>query len=923
MEAKKSLSRQGAAVFAEKYSKAKSERQLAQSFWRDFFTDVCEVPDLLAAGYEFEYPVRQSSAGTVGFVDVFLPHVVLIEHKSAGMSLDSGEKQAREYLKSLPSDLRPTALIICDFKRWRIIELLEGTSVDFLLSELPDNLFRIESIFEGNARGATSKQLEADIKASKLMSNLFVAFEQAGYGGHEVSVFLIRVLFLMFGDDTKLWPRVGREGLFQKVVSTSSPDGNGLGGAIQEVFQVMNQIRDERPRTLSDTVNKFPYTNGGIFAETLPVFSFTKEMRQALLDACQYDWFRINPSIFGAMFQNIKSQEARRELGEHYTSEENILKVISPMFLNDFYVRLKKEWDSPRGLRKFRMELGTYTFADPACGCGNFLLVIYKRLRELELRIAARLKELKGGEKGEQDESLLGYLELSIKLSQFHGIEIEEWSSQIASVALFLAEHQSNVAMEEVLGSAPDLLPLSDAPIITHGNALRLDWSTLFPMNDRTFIIGNPPFNGARLQPIEQKDDTNFVWGKIKGVGNLDYVSNWFRIAAKHCVESRVRAAFVATNSIAQGEQPPIIWGQLLPMGIGIDFAHQAFEWQNEASGQAAVHTVIIGFSTYLKPVHRSLWQYATVRGFPEHSMVKNINPYLLDAPNVLISSRKYPLNQKVQPLLYGSQPNDGGFLSDISDEEAVHIRNSDPIAANYLRRLIGARELLHNELRWCLWLVDVTPEQLNRSTILSQRISEVRSIRQKSSREATRELANTPWLFGFISQPTSKYLAVPLHSSEDRDYLPTAFYEPEVIANNSISVVPSASLETFGVLSSRAFRIWAEAISGRLESRTRISGTITYNNFPFPYVPESGRLVLDNVSQKVLDVRAEFPSSSLADLYNPSTMPQMLRAAHNDLDRVIGDLLQIGSKATESQVLSRIFKLYEAQSGGLLNMDE
>lgn len=455
----------------------------------------------------------------------------------------------------------------------------------------------------------------------------------------------------------------------------------------------------------------------------------------------------------------ISRTKRRGELGEHYTSESNILKVIGPLFLNDFNNRLRKEWHSPQGLKRFQEEFSTYTFADPACGCGNFLLVAYKRIRDLELRLAARLGELRGPKDAP---ALDGTWLLSVRLSQFYGIEYVEWSSQIASVAMFLAEHQANIEMEKLLGSAPDLLPLSDAPNITFGNALRLDWSEIFPMNERTFIMGNPPFLGARIQSDEQKGDTRLVWQGMRGSGDLDYVSNWYHEAAGHIRRSDVRVAFVSTNSITQGEQPSLMWGYLEPMGIHIDFAHQTFKWSNEAGGQAAVHTVIIGISNRPSVGKKELWIYPTTDGSPELKKVDNINAYLLAASNILISSRSTPLSQTMPKMDFGSMPNDGGFLSNISSEEAQRIRKTDPTAAKYLRRIIGGQELLYDEERWCLWLEDADPKDLKESPELRKRVASVREGREKSKRGSTNKLANVSYLFGEIRQPKKQYMAVP-----------------------------------------------------------------------------------------------------------------------------------------------------------------
>lgn len=877
---------------------------------------MCGVPDLLVAGVEFEFPVRSATTGTIGFIDVLWRDVMLAEHKSAGQDLDRAEKQARDYLLSLDPAMRPPVIVVSDFQRFRVIEVLAGASAEFSLADLPEHLHRFGAIIGSRGAGAAHVEVAADAEAAELMSALFVAFEKAGYDGHAVSVFLVRVLFLLFGDDTQMWRRERDMGLFEALVASSSPDGTGLGGTLQELFQVLNSPRDKRPSSLPASLADFPYANGGLFAEPLQVFSFTSDMRAALLKACSYQWASISPAIFGTMFQSIRSREARRELGQHYTSEANILKTIGPLFLTEMNERLRKDWDRPARLRAYKRELGTYTWADPACGAGDFLIVTYLRMRDLELRITARLQELAGHT---TDVSLSGDMELNLKLSQFHGIEYDEWSAQIASVAMVLAEHQANLAMERLLGSAPDLLPLSDAAHITYGNALRLDWSQLFPINERTYLMGNPPFYGTSLQTSEQKQDTAMVWGSVTGSGNLDYVANWYRVAARYICDTGARAAFVSSNSITQGEQPPVIWGQLYGLGIGIDFAHRTFAWTNEASGKAAVHVVIIGFSAAVKPAKRPVWSYETPKSEPVLSLVKNINAYLLDAPDVLVSSRRTPLSKVLPPMEKGNIPTDGGFLSNISAQEAEAIRKDDPKAAKYLRRLVGARELIHGDERWCLWLVDADPADIRTSSVLGKRIEGVRDLRAKSNKAKTREDAKRANEFQEIRQPKTEYLAIPRHSSEMRDYLPVARFGPEVITNDAVSVIADPSPLTFGLLSSRVFWIWAQAVSGRLESRIRVSNSVTYNNFPVPDLSDAARTRVTDAADSVLRSRGFFAWNTLADLYAPGAMPHQLLQAHNELDAAVTFAFGIRAKPSTEMVLERLFDLYGQMTAGLL----
>jgi hypothetical protein len=924
------LSTVGADAFASKFlgilsdplrkTSEKGEKQLAFSFWRDFFSQVCGVEDPTVAGVSFEFPVRLVTTDTVGWIDVLWPGVVLIEHKSKGKDLDVAEGQARDYLLALEPRVRPPVIIVSDFLRIRIVEVIAGHSYEFALADLAENLNRFDAVLGQAGRGAAAQALRADEEAAQLMSDLYVAFERAGYEGHKVSVFLVRILFLLFGDDTNLWRHVSGVGMFGSIVEASNLDGSGLGGTVQELFGVLDQPREGRVTTLPVTLSEFPYANGGLFSEVLPVFSFDYKMRAALLAACAYDWSIISPAIFGAMFQDIKDQVARRELGEHYTSEVNILKVIVPLFLDDLNTQLSRVWDSPTALRRFHDELATYQWLDPACGCGNFLVVAYRRVRDIELRLLARLNELEPVSAGR---SLFSEAFQKVRLAQFHGIEYFEWSSQIAAVALFLSEHQANLEMERLLGTAPDLLPLRDFPSITCGNALDVEWSALCPMSERTFIMGNPPFVGYHRINEEQREDGVRIWGDVQRAGSMDYVANWFVLGARLVSEYGCRLGLVATNSITQGQQPPVLWKVLRPLNVAIAYAHQTFRWSNGASGEAAVHTVIIGLRRANDIRRRQLWTYETVASDPVITNATFINGYLADGPDVLVTSRSKPIVPGVPPLRKGNIPTDSGFLSNISPQEAARIRSEDLIAANYLRRLVGAEEMLNGGERWCLWLVGANPSDLRSSTELSRRIEAVRDFRLRSRKAKTRDDASRPWEFQEIRQPTGRYIAVPRHSSERRRYLPCEYYDPSVIVNDAVSIISDDSLETFGIISSRVFRIWADAVSGRLESRLRVSSEITYNNFPWPRVSSELAGRIEKAADGVLRVRAYFlgegMAETLSDLYDPLTMPTQLQEANEELDHAVLAAIGLRSNATEAAILSKLFALYDELTRGLL----
>jgi type I restriction-modification system DNA methylase subunit len=901
-----SISRAAATKFAEKWKDTVEEQQNDQAFWQDFFRDLLGISDLQESGVEFQKKVKSSKTDTTTRIDVFWKDTFLVEHKSAGKDLEAAEVQAREYLFSLPPAQRPPIIIICDFARFRIVDYVLNKSHEFRLENLPDNLDRIEAIVSHKTNVATTVQVEADQKAAQLMADLYLQLEKYGYEGHEASVFMVRILFCLFADDTRMW----KSGIFQDLVRDTNEQGSDLGPRLSTLFTVLDTPKDQRKGPQDAFLADFPYVNGGIFSERLETIHFNQPMRQALLNACAYDWSSINPTIFGALFQDIKSKDARHANGEHYTSEENIDKVINPLFINDLQEKLEKAWDNSGKLRELQRELGTYQILDPACGCGNFLITTYKRLRQLELEIIVRIKQL-DGTTGQI--SLFDVADdIHVKLEQLHGIEYVEWSSQIARVAIYLTDHQENMKLEAVLGVAANRFPLSHSANIVLGNSLQIDWQSVCPMNQNTMIIGNPPFLGARLQTPEQKADTQTTWAGMGSAANLDYVSNWFRIAADLVTKFGALAAFVSTNSISQGEQAGLIWKELFDRGVKIDFAYRTFKWSNEAKGQAAVHCVIVGFSSKNRQTTKFIWSSPNSLGKSERATCNNINPFLIDGPDVIISSRRTPLQSHTPPMQFGSMPNDGGYLSNISQEEADEISTTDPVAFKYLRRLMGAQELINDVKRYALWLLDVSPSDVATSPVLRQRIQSVKDLRNESNRASTKKLAESPTLFGEIRQPSSQFIAVPRVSSENRAYVPMALLEPEILVNDALLTISNANLYFFGILNSEIFNLWNSSVSGRLKSDFRISAEITYNNFPFPTPSAEQRIKVEEAAKAILDVRSSYPGESLANLYDRLSMPNPLKLAHVENDKAVRQAFGMSASSSQEQVLANLFASYK-----------
>jgi hypothetical protein len=640
-------------------------------------------------------------------------------------------------------------------------------------------------------------------------------------------------------------------------------------------------------------------------------------MREALLDACGLDWSAISPAIFGSLFQSIMDDKARRNLGAHYTSEANILKLIKPLFLDELHAEFERVKGNRNKLFEFHKKLRQLTFFDPACGCGNFLVISYRELRELELKVLRADHDL-SAHKGQLTVDVNGLIRINV--DQFFGIEIEEFPAQIAQVALWLVDHQMNLRVSVEFGLYFARIPLTSTPHIRHANALRLDWNDVLPAQRCSYVLGNPPFLGKQYQTPEQKADLARVVHDIKGGGVLDFVCGWYILAAQYLQGcTGTQAAFVSTNSVTQGEQVAVLWGEMQRLGMSIQFAHRTFQWSNEAKGNAAVHCVIVGFGTEDRAV-KTIYEYEDIKGLPHAVPVNRINAYLVDAPDVLLNKRRTPICN-VPEMTNGNMPNDGGKLL-LSQAEMEELLELQPNAKEWIKPFSMGEEFINNTPRWCLWLVNCSPSQLRAMPRLMKCVEMVRETRLASSRATTKDLASTPTLFGEIRQPKSKrYLAIPKVSSERRQFIPIGYLDNEVICGDKIFFVDDASLFTFGVLTSTMHNAWMRQTCGRLESRYSYSNTIVYNNYPWPGcagepLSDKHRTAIEQAAQCVLDARAQFPSSSLADLYDPLTMPPALLKAHQKLDTAVDAAYQPSggkkSYATDAERVAFLFELYQ-----------
>ncbi|MDZ4098074.1 MAG: DNA methyltransferase, partial [Methylophilaceae bacterium] len=754
-----------------------------------------------------------------------------------------------------------------------------------------------------------------------------------GYEGRALEIYLVRLLFCLFAEDTSIFDKRR----FQDYIENrTAADGSDLAHHIATLFHVLNTPQDKRLKNLDEDLAAFEYINGKLFEETLPPASFDSKMRDSLLDLCALDWSIISPAIFGSLFQSIMDDKARRNLGAHYTSEENILKLIKPLFLDALWAEFEKVKSNKNRQFEFHKKLRSLTFFDPACGCGNFLVITYRELRLLELEVL-RASRASG-------QQVLDVQQLiNVDVDQFYGIEIEEFPAQIAQVALWLTDHQMNMRVSEEFGQYFSRIPLKATPHIVNGNALRLDWAEVLPPERCSYVLGNPPFLGKKEQSIAQKSDMASVMGSVNGSGVLDFVSAWYIKAARYISQVRhsgldpessqnktvdsslrwndgIRCAFVSTNSITQGEQVGILWGWMLAQGIKIHFAHRTFSWNNEARGKAAVHCVIIGFG--LQDIaDKVIYEYEDIKGEPHAVKARNINPYLVDAPSVLIEARTKPLGS-APIMIKGCEGTDDGYLS-LTEDEKSELIAKEPLAERWIRPSIGGDEFLNNKKRWCLWLADIQPQELRLMPGVMSRVEKVKQFRLASTKAATVARAATPWLFGENRQPLNgNFIIVPKVSSERRIYAPIGFMESSTIVYNTVQFIPNVGLNIFGILHSIMHMSWLRAVGGRMKSDFQYSISIVYNNFPWPEPNPKQKAAIEDAAQGVLDARAVHPEASLADLYDPLTMPANLLKAHQMLDAAVDAAYGYKGAKTDAARVAFLFERYQ-QITSLLPTDK
>jgi hypothetical protein len=918
--------RDNAQHFAHDWAEASRENADKQTFWNEFF-DIFGMKRRRVAA--FEEPVKKLGDRR-GSIDLFWKGTLIVEHKSRGESLDKAYSQAVDYFQGLKDDELPKYVLVSDFARFRLYDLDEKLQLEFPIQDLPKHIEKFGFI-SGYTKRHYKDEDPVNITVAEKMGELHDALLVTGYTGHALERLLVRLIYCLFADDTGIFNAKGDFEFF--IRDKTKDDGSDTGMALAQIFQTLDTPHDKRQTSLDEDLLKFPHVNGSLFKEPLPIPAFTREMRTLFLDCCEFDWSKVSPAIFGSMFQYVMDGGKRRSLGAHYTSEKNILKVIRGLFLDDLTAEFNAVKSNVRRLTDFHERLCKLRFFDPACGCGNFLIITYRELRLLEIEILKAIQSLKKIVQLESDVSQISKIDVNCVF----GIELEEFPARIAEVALWLTDHQMNMRLSETFGQTYVRLPLRESPNIVQGNALRMDWAMLIPPDvakDNLFILGNPPFIGKQLRTDEQKADMDFLCQPLaaKGLatyGTLDYVAMWYIKATLFISGSAAKVAFVSTNSITQGEQVSALWHFLLSKGVRIHFAHRTFKWSNEARGNAQVFCVIIGFG--LADVSRKrLYDYDTPKSEPLEISAANINPYLIDAADLVIPSRNKPLCD-VPEISFGNQPNDGGHLL-LNDDEKNNLLKVEPAARKFIRKFLGSQEFINGESRWCLWLKDAMPAELRSMPEVMKRVELVKQVRLESKREATRELAATPYLFGYISHPETDYVIIPSVSSERRKFIPIGFVSRNVITSNRCAFVPNATRYHFGVLTSTMHNAWMRQVCGRLKSDYNYSNNIVYNNFPWPMsVTAAQKKKVEAAAEAVLEARGKFLTLdsdgsesvpllskerntgevTLADLYDPAAMPKELVAAHRKLDAAVEACYRKAAFKSDLERVAFLFALY------------
>jgi len=909
--------RTAATRFAKDWVKAGYEKGETHLFYQAFF-QLFGMP--LRRFVSLEAPVKKLG-NKRGFIDLFWPGVLLVEQKSAGRSLTRAREQALDYFPGLANDELPRYLLLSDFQRFELIDLDAQTEIAFTLEELPHHVEHFAFI-RGDEAIIAAKQEAVTIRAAELIGHIHNLLEADGFTGEPLQLFLIRLTFCLFADDTGIFDQNNR--FLALLKNRTAKDGSDLGGWLQTLFDTLNTPENQRQKTLGAELTQFPYINGSLFASHTRIPAFDTAMREAIIQACEFNWSAVSPAIFGALFQSVMDSAMRRAQGAHYTGEAHILRVIAPLFLDDLYAEFvhirgyKKKKQRIDALTEFHKKIAQLRFLDPACGCGNFLVIAYQQLRQLETVL---LQELHGTQQNIGDVSHLSHIDVD----HFYGIELAEFPARIAQVALWMTDHLANLELSAAFGQYYSRIPLKKSPHIHCADALEVEWHSILPAQQCSYVLGNPPFVGKSYQSAQQSAQIKAITqtaGLKSGGGTLDYVCAWW-IKAAHYIQAAKEPphiAFVSTNSITQGEQVAQLWPLLFQRyGMEISFAHRTFAWESEARGAAHVHVVIIGLSVRgSEPKEKRLFHYDKPNGEPIETRHKMLSPYLFDAsklcnPHVVVRNEKKNL-MDYPGLIMGSKPVEGGHYI-FTEQEKSDFLTLEPGAKDIFRPFMGAQEFINGSKRWILALQDTEPHHLRALPQVMQRMEAVQKFRLSSKKAPTKKLAQTPMLFEGNVIPETPFLVIPQVSSEKRDYIPMGYLKPPIIPSDKLRIMPDAQLWHFAILTSRMHMAWMRLVTGRMKSDYMYSVGVVYNAFPWPEGLQENKQAqekLAQLAQAVLDARDQHPNNTLADLYDRTAMPANLRKAHGALDRFVERLYRSHPFDDDAERVAHLLGCYE-----------
>lgn len=864
-----------AAQFAEDWNGATREKSESQTFWNEFF-EIFGIKRRSVAKYEEQVKKLNDNEG---FIDLFWPKVLLIEQKSKGRDLNKAMEQADEYFLQLEEELRPRYMLACDFQNWHLVDLDERIEYNFKLSELHDNIECFNFM-----RGLTQEKIIAEdpvnLKAADMMGKIYDILDESGYPLNDTRILLTRLTYCLFADDAGIFESQILQKYFK---NRTEEDGSDLGAKLIQLFQVLNKDESSRQSNLDEDLAKFPFINGNLFKENIDIPAFDSKMRNLLIEASEYNWSKVSPAIFGSLFQTVMNSVERREGGSHYTDESNIMKVIKPLFLDELEkefetINSRKDNHRIKELQRFQTKLSNLKFLDPACGAGNFLIIAYREIRRLELKVIEETYD-------KSRELLVASTLSKVDVDQFYGIEINEFSTRIAEVALWMMDHLMNDELSKINDIPFTRIPLKNHPNIVNDDALEIDWNEILPSSECSFVFGNPPYGGSKYQTVTQREQIKRIANIGKSGGTLDYVCGWLIKAAQY-IDEPTSIGFVTTNSITQGEQVGQLWPVLLEKYyLTINFAYRDFKWTSDARGKAQVTVIILGLAKTSRKKKRLFYQNndKIIEETPNY-----ISPYIIGSNKVLpIVKEMSHLINNFPEMKMGSKPIDGGHYI-FTEKEKAEFLSKEPNAKSFLKPFVNAKEFLRRENRWILTLHDIKPNELKNLPEIKKRIESVKLFRLESKSKPTRKLAETPTLYHLNVIPTEPFLVIPRVTSEKREYIPIGYMTPPTIPSDATMIVEHANLALFGLLTSKMHMMWLKTIGGKLETRYRYSAGMVYNTFP---IPNTNYDNLKPYAQKILDVRKQYKDSTLVDLYDPDTMPPDLKKAHLSLNSAVEKL--------------------------------